>query len=70
MKSFWTRNIDRKGRLMRASMGVALLVGAALAWEYSHLIVATLLALGGLFAVVEALRGWCLLRACGLKTRF
>ena len=23
----------------------------------------------GLFALIEALRGWCLARACGVKTR-
>jgi hypothetical protein len=25
---------------------------------------------GGLFAIFESLRGWCLVRACGIKTKF
>jgi hypothetical protein len=25
--------------------------------------------IAGLFAIYEALRGWCLARACGIKTR-
>jgi len=27
------------------------------------------LVVAGLFAIGEALRGWCLVRACGLKTK-
>jgi hypothetical protein len=26
--------------------------------------------LGGAFCIFEALRGWCALRACGIKTKF
>jgi hypothetical protein len=29
-----------------------------------------LLALSGLFAGFEAAKGWCLLRACGIKTKY
>ena len=68
MKSFWTRNIERRGRWMRGGMGLALLGAAGLAWDRSHLL-AALFAGGGAFALFEAARGWCLLRACGLKTR-
>jgi hypothetical protein len=28
-----------------------------------------ILVVGGLFAIVEALSGWCLIRACGIKTK-
>jgi hypothetical protein len=28
------------------------------------------LAAGGVFCLFEALRGWCVARACGLKTRW
>ena len=27
------------------------------------------LVLAGLFAIFEAIRGWCLVRACGIKTK-
>jgi uncharacterized membrane protein YedE/YeeE len=29
-----------------------------------------LLMLAGLFALFEAVRGWCIVRACGIKTRW
>jgi hypothetical protein len=31
---------------------------------------AVLLAMAGVFGLFEALRGWCLMRACGVKTKF
>jgi len=68
MNAFWKPNLDRRGRLVRAVGGVVLLAGAALAWEGAEP-VAIVLAAGAVFCLVEALRGWCLLRACGLKTR-
>jgi hypothetical protein len=34
-----------------------------------HWLLALTLAVAGAFALLEAWRGWCLLRACGLKTR-
>jgi hypothetical protein len=64
------RNICRRGRLLRAVTGLALL-GAA-AWSAARgapgwLVVAV--AVGGLFALFEAAVGWCAARACGIKTR-
>jgi hypothetical protein len=33
-----------------------------------HWLPAAIVTLGGLFVLFEALRGWCVLRACKLKT--
>jgi hypothetical protein len=68
MKRFFVRNIEAKGRLFRGLIGLALLAGAAFTFHTS-LWLAGLLALSGGFAIFEALRGWCLARACGIKTK-
>lgn len=68
MKRFFAPNIDRKGRLFRGIMGLALLGGAVFCFGVSPWL-AALLALAGVFGLVEALRGWCMARACGIKTR-
>lgn len=69
MKRFLVPNIDRKGRLLRGLSGLALLAGAAFSWSVS-LWLALPLAGAGVFGLFEALRGWCLARACGIKTKF
>lgn len=69
MKRLLTPNIDRKGRIVRGLMGLALLAGAAVCFSES-LWLGALLAAAGLFGLFEALRGWCLARACRLKTRW
>jgi hypothetical protein len=47
---------------------LALLAAAAFGFGYSTWLGGAL-ALAGLFVLFEALRGWCILRACGIKTR-
>jgi hypothetical protein len=68
MKRFLTPNIDRKGRILRGLMGLALLACAAVCFGAS-LWLGALLAASGRFGLFEALRGWCLARACGINTR-
>ena len=68
MNSFYNPNIGKKGRLVRGLMGLALLVGAAFSFGESFWLGAGLAA-AGVFGLFEALRGWCLARACGIKTR-
>ena len=62
-------NIEKKGRLLRGLGAVALIIGGLGALKFSCLLSLTLLA-GGAFVLFEALRGWCALRACGIKTKF
>ena len=68
MKSFLSPNIDTKGRVIRGVGALALLVGAAFGFSVSVWLGLMLLA-SGLFVAFEALRGWCFLRACGIKTK-
>lgn len=63
-------NLDRRGRWIRALAGAVCLVGGIPAWTRDLWLVAILLGLAGLFCLFEALRGRCVLRACGIKTRW
>ena len=68
MKPFFSRNIDHKGRIVRGLGGLALLVGAVFGLSVSLWLGLALIG-SGLFVAFEALRGWCALRACGIKTK-
>ena len=68
MGKFFARNIDRRGRLVRAVWGASLIIAGLLLWGRSRWICLALIACG-VFALYEAARGWCLMRACGIKTR-
>ena len=67
---FWTPNIDRRGRVIRAVMSLALLGAALIAHREGIEWLAIILAIAALVGVVETVRGWCVLRACKIKTRF
>jgi hypothetical protein len=69
MKSFFKPNISGTGRVLRGILAGTLFAPAILASSFPW--PARLgLAIGGGFVAFEALRGWCALRACGVKTRF
>jgi len=68
MKPVFSRNLDNKSRLVRGLGALALLVGAAFGWRVSVWLGLVLL-VSGLFVACEALRGWCALRACGIRTK-
>ena len=74
---FMECNIDQKGRLARLYTGIiAIVFGIALAlFTYFSVIPATLgwmavagSVFGGAFAIFEARKGWCIVRAIGIKT--
>lgn len=77
-------NIDDKGRRVRRTGGIVCCVaGAALVavflaarfgvlsahYSYALPIVGLALLAGGVFQLYEARKGWCALRAMGVKTR-
>jgi len=64
-----TPNLRPAGRLLRGLLAVALFATAFYLWP-AHGWPAALIGIAALFVLFEALRGWCILRACGLKTRF
>ena len=67
MKSLFSPNIGNKGRLIRGFAALVLLVGAGFGFTVSMWLGLVLLA-SGAFVLFESLRGWCALRACGIKT--
>lgn len=68
MKAIFSPNISNKGRLFRGFGALIFFIGAWFAFEVSIWMGVGLVACGG-FSLFEALRGWCALRACGIKTR-
>jgi len=63
------QNIDSTGRAARGGIGVLFLLAGGCLIPVNG-VLAVLFALAGLFAIWEALRGWCALRACGVKLPF
>ena len=62
-------NLDSKGRIIRAIGALALAVAAFFTWPHSRA-AGIALAASAVFVAFEAARGWCALRACGVKTKF
>ncbi len=69
MLRFFNPNIDRKGRIVRLIFGLLCVVAGLLLARYSRWACGAVLAFGA-FAFYEAFRGWCLMRACGFKTKY
>lgn len=68
MKKFFAPNLEARGRMIRGVTG-GILIGAGLALRGVSPPASLLLLFGGGFALFEALRGWCVMRACGVKTK-
>jgi len=68
MSKLFAPNIDNRGRLARGIMGSILLVAGLVAVFFLWWIGLILLA-SAAFVLFEAIRGWCGLRACGIKTK-
>ena len=68
MKQFFTPNLDRKGRLVRGLWALVLFVAAGFGF-LTTLWLGVLLTVAGVFGLFEAFRSWCVLRACGIKTK-
>jgi len=67
----WQCNIDRRGRLVRGILGVLMLAcGVYLFGWTEHAFWGFGAIASGAFAVFEAIKGWCAIRAMGIKTPF
>lgn len=55
--------------MIRGTGAVGLLAAAVISWPHSW-IIGVAFGLSAGFVAFEAARGWCVLRACGLKTKF
>ena len=66
--SFFRPNLETKGRIVRGVGALALaLAGAVMLFKI--MILGLVLLASAAFVLYEALRGWCVMRACGIKTR-
>lgn len=67
--SSWSCNIEKKGRILRGVMGTLALAGGVylLLTSDQDFWATGLMTLGG-FAVFEAIKGWCAIRALGFRT--
>ena len=68
MKQFLSPNIETNGRIVRVILTVVLLLAGLLTLTHMRWLGIILIASAG-FVFFEALRGWCLFRACGIKTK-
>lgn len=68
MSKLFARNIEKNGRILRGIIAVLLLLGGLYALTQLWWLGLILLVSGG-FVLFEALKGWCVMRACGVKTR-
>ncbi|MDR3459819.1 MAG: DUF2892 domain-containing protein [Verrucomicrobiae bacterium] len=68
MSNFFRPNIGKQGRIARGVIGTLCLVaGIVVAGDIS--LWGLILVVAGLFAIYEAISGWCVARACGVKTK-
>ncbi|MBV8969333.1 MAG: DUF2892 domain-containing protein [Verrucomicrobia bacterium] len=68
MNKFFNPNLESKGRVVRGLTSIIFFTGALLVFPSCYPL-AVLLLMGGLFVLFEAIRGWCVLRACGIRTK-
>lgn len=68
-KPFFEPNIDKKGRIIRGILALGLLAGGVIAVKYMVWLSLVLFLSAG-FVAYEAMRSWCFLRACGIRTKF
>ena len=68
MSRFFARNIGFHGRLMRGVLGTLLLIAGIIMADFELWVCITLVVLG-LFAIFEAIRGWCFARACAIRSK-
>ena len=68
MSNFFRPNLKRQGRIARGVIGTLCLIAGIVTVDFK-LWLGLIFVAAGLFAIFEALRGWCIARACGIKTK-
>jgi hypothetical protein len=68
MKKLLVRNLQSEGRWVRG-IGALVFGGVALSVIPFSRRLSLVLFLAAIFTGFEAIRGWCLLRACGIRTQ-
>jgi type IV secretory pathway TrbL component len=65
---FFQPNLKRQGRFARGVIGTLCLIAGIILVDFV-LWLGLIFVAAGLFAIYEALSGWCVVRACGIKTK-
>jgi hypothetical protein len=68
VKRFFQPNISHRGRIARGVIGTLCLIAGIITVDYA-LWLGLIFVVAGLFAIFESIRGWCLVRACGIRTK-
>ena len=68
MNRFFQPNNSHRGRLARGVIGALCLIAGIIVVDYV-LWLGLVLVVAGLFAMFEAVARWCVVRACGIKTK-
>ncbi len=68
MSRFFEPNIKRPGRIARGVVGALCLIGGIILVDFV-LWLGLIFVVAGLFAIYEAVSGWCVARACGIRTK-
>ena len=69
MANFFARNLELKGRVARAIVGGVFVAAGWVVGDASNWLAGSMLILSGGFMWLEAVSGWCVVRACGIKTK-
>lgn len=69
MNQFFRPNLKRNGRIARGVTGTVCLIAGIILQDSAQWWLGLVFVVAGLFAIFEAVRGWCLVRACGIKTK-
>jgi hypothetical protein len=65
---FFKPNLNFRGRMARGVIGTLCLIAGIVLVDY-RLWLGLIFVAAGLFAIFEAVARWCLVRACGVRTR-
>jgi len=65
---FFQPNLKRQGRIARGVIGTLCLIAGISLVDFV-LWLGLIFVVAGLFAIYEAVSGWCVARACGIKTK-
>ena len=68
MSNFFRPNLGKHGRIARGVIGALCLIAGIVLVDFV-LWLGLIFVAAGLFAIYEAVSGWCLARACGIKTK-
>ena len=68
MSNFFRPNIGKHGRIARGVIGALCLIAGIVLVDFIWWL-GLIFVVAGLFAIYEAVSGWGLARACGIKTK-